>query len=91
VLLPENDDRAGIVARISMVENAPQLTERDGTTRPLGKGEILTYGRVRIEVCGAGSEIDDKPDHTPEKPRSIPAQPKSTVASKSKSKVKWYS
>ena len=89
VLLPENDDRPGIVARISMVDDAPQLTERDGATRALTKGEMLTYGRVRIEVCGPGSKSDDKPGHTPPPPRSIPAQaPK--AGSKSKSKVKWY-
>jgi Ca-activated chloride channel family protein len=89
VLLPENDDRAGIIARISLVGGAPQITEQDGTARALAKGEILTYGRVRVEVCGAGSEIDDTPSHTPEKPRSIPAKPQTTV--RSKSKVKWYS
>ncbi len=93
VLLPENDDRAGIVARISMVKNAPQLTDRNGATRALANGEMLTYGRVRIEVCGAGSKSDDEPGHTPPPPRSIPAPPPtagSKSKSKSKSKAKWY-
>ncbi len=91
VLLPEDDDRAGIVARISMEEDTPQLTDRDGATRMLDNGEILTYGRVRIEVCGKGSKADGKPAHTPPPPRAIPEQPKTTVASTSKSKAKWYS
>ena len=74
-----------------MVDGAAQLTDHKGVTRVLDNGEILTYGRVRIEVCGKGSKADGKPGHTPPPPRAIPEKPKTTAAtSKSKSKA-WYS
>lgn len=90
VLLPEDDDCPAITARISMVDDAPQLTDKNGATRALANGEMLTYGRVRIEVCGAGAKSDDKPGHTPAPPRTIPAQATPKAVSKSKDKTKWY-
>ena len=90
VLLPEGDDCSPVVARISLVDGVPQLTDRNGATRALSNGEILTYGRVRLEVCGKGTRSAANSGHTPQKPRSIPAaQPKATGGSKSK--AKWYS
>jgi len=76
-----------------MVQDVPQLTERDGATRLLSNGEVLTYGRVRIEVCGKERRSAAvEPGHTPPPPPSIPAQdPRAKAGSKSKSKVKWYS
>ena len=91
VLLPEGDDCSPIVARISMVEGVPHLTERNGATRALSNGEVLTYGRVRLEVCGKGTRSAANSGHTPPSPRTIPEKPKTASASKSKSKAKWYS
>ena len=88
VLLPDDDDCSPIVARISLVDGVPQLTDRNGATRVLNNGEVLTYGRVRLEVCGKGSRSAAEPGHTPPPPRTIPEKVKKT--SGSKSKAKWY-
>ncbi len=61
VLLAEDDDAAPILASISVVNDTVQLKDHSGNTRPLQDGEILTYGRIRIEVRAPRAEQPAEP------------------------------
>ena len=61
VLLAEDDDAAPIVASIAVVKDTVQLKDHSGNTRSLHDGEILTYGRIRIEVRAPRAEQPAEP------------------------------
>ncbi len=57
VLLAEEDSPVPVMARIMLTDGIAWLADgRNGSTRPLRDGEILTYGRIRIEVRASGGE-----------------------------------
>ena len=56
-LLAEEDSPVPVMARIMLTDGIARLADgRNGSTRPLRDGEILTYGRIRIEVRASGGE-----------------------------------
>ncbi len=73
VLLADADSPSPIMARISVVDGVVGLTDHTGATRTLSTGEILTYGRIRIEVCGTAAKaaapaaVVPKTDNVPDK------------------------
>ncbi len=61
VLLAEDDDAAPIVASIAVVNDTVELEDHSGNTRTLRDGEVLTYGRIRIEVRAPRAEQPAEP------------------------------
>ncbi len=48
-------------ASIAVVKDAVQLKDHAGNTRPLHDGEMLTYGRIRLEVRAPRAEQPPEP------------------------------
>ncbi len=57
VLLAEEDSPVPVMARISLGDGLVRFEDgQTGETRALPDGEMLTYGRIRLEVCAGSSE-----------------------------------
>lgn len=58
VLLADEDSPAPIMARIKLADGKVHLTDgQSGATRTLGAGEVLTYGRIRLEVGASARDL----------------------------------
>ena len=76
VLLAEADSPSPVMARIMQTETGPQLRDSNNSARALRNGEILDYGRIRIEVRASetGGTADNAPpaDAPPPQPTAEP-------------------
>ncbi len=55
VLIAEDDSPSPIMARISLAGDAVRMEDHTGATSVLRDGEVIEFGRIRIEVCASGS------------------------------------
>ena len=85
VLLGDDDSPSPIMARISLSDGVVGLQDHTGATRTLAVGEILTYGRIRIEVCGTAAQATAPVAVSP-KTRDVP----DTVTRARDRESKWY-
>ncbi len=85
VLLGDDDSPSPIMARISLSDGVVGLQDHTGATRTLAAGEILTYGRIRIEVCGTAAQATAPVAVSP-KTRDVP----DTVTRARDRESKWY-
>jgi Ca-activated chloride channel family protein len=96
VLLAEQDSPVPVMARISLTDGIVRL--KDGQTkktRPLGDGEILTYGRTRIQVrastgdaARSASQPEESAGEAPEK--QVVSAVSEPGGSAPASGAKWY-
>ncbi len=92
VLLAESDSPVPVMARIMQTENGPRLEDgQTNSARALRDGEVLDYGRIRLQVRAseteAGSSDDSRGDAAPRQ-QAMAAPRKVTAGSSSPS---WLS
>ena len=85
VLLADADSPSPIMARISLADGVVGLQDHTGATRALAVGEILTFGRIRIEVCGTAAKAAVPAAALP-KTRDVPRK----VTAARGGEPKWY-
>ncbi len=55
VLIAEDDSPSPIMARISMAGGIVRMEDHSGGTSVLRDGEVIEFGRIRLEVCAPGA------------------------------------
>ncbi len=69
VLIAEDDSPSPIMARISLARGAVRMEDHTGGSSVLRDGEVIEFGRIRIEVCASGSPAPEQFDGRSETPR----------------------
>jgi Ca-activated chloride channel family protein len=59
VLLAEEHSPSPIMARIALAGGAVRMEDHTGGTSVLRDGEVIEFGRIRIEVCASGASAPE--------------------------------